>query len=128
MAQKALSFILIGFILNMALYPIIVKAQNQDDKSIEKVKKEVTKIGINRRVRVKLSDGQKVNGFIREIKADDFIVVTNEKLNLETAIQFSQVKEIKYTGIGATGKTVIIIFGVAMGAGVLFLISLVGRN
>lgn len=96
MLQKTLSLMLIGLVLNLALYPTNARANTiQDDKEAklaEKIKNKVVKLGLGEKVKVKLKDGTNIKGYISEIKTDQFTITNNGQ---PTTIQFIQAKQVK---------------------------------
>jgi hypothetical protein len=93
MTKKIMSLMLIGLLLNLAFYST-VKAN--DDETTQKVKTSIAKIGVGFKsiVRLKLKDGRKLKGDIRDISDDNFTIFNTESRQPET-IMYSQVKQIK---------------------------------
>lgn len=93
MTKKIMSLMLIGLLLNLAFYST-VKAN--DDEKMQKVKTSIAKIGVGFKsvVRLKLKDGRKLKGDIREISDDSFTVFNYDNHVIEK-ILYSQVKQIK---------------------------------
>jgi small nuclear ribonucleoprotein (snRNP)-like protein len=93
MTKKIMSLMLIGLLLNLAFYST-VKAN--DDETTQKVKTSIAKIGVGFKsiVRLKLKDGRKIKGDIREISDADFTVF-NDNSRQPEKILYSQVKQIK---------------------------------
>jgi hypothetical protein len=93
MSKNFMSLLLIGLLLNLAFYST-VKAN--DDEKTQKVKTSIAKIGVGFKsvVRLKLKDGRKLKGDIREISDDDFTVFNYDNHVIEK-ILYSQVKQIK---------------------------------
>jgi len=60
------------------------------------VRESVRKLGVGEaaRVEVKLLDGRKIKGYIREANDNSFVVV-DEKTSATTTIDYSQVKQLK---------------------------------
>ena len=71
------------------------QARNQQELA-RKIKAKVEKIGSGpkARVEVKLVDGDKVKGYISEVRADHF-VVTDKKTGGVTTIAYAQVRQVK---------------------------------
>ena len=96
MFKKILSFALIVLLLNVIG---VSSAHSQEDKqarAIEKVRENVRKLGVGEaaRVEVKLLDGRKIKGYIRETNEDSFVVV-DAKTSAAATIDYSQVKQLK---------------------------------
>lgn len=134
MLKKCLSASLIVLVLNLAGV-IPVSANSQDDaqaqalaREARKVKAEIIKLGLGEsaRVELKLRDGKKVKGYIREAGEDTF-VVGDAKSGNATTIAYSQVKEIKGHNL-ATGAKVALtlgaILGIAVGLSILLAVVL----
>lgn len=118
---------LIGLVFNLALVNT-AKAESKPDKKArlaEKVKEGVNKLGTGEaaRVEVKLYDGAKIKGYIKEIKDDSFTVF-NTKTNAEQNVPYPQVKQIKGHNLSTSAKIAI---GLGILAGVL-LIWLIFEN
>ena len=79
MLKKILSMTIAIFVVNLAMIPFVFASDNaeKEAKFAEKVKAEISKIGSgsDAKVRVKLKDGTKLEGYVSEIKADSFTVV-----------------------------------------------------
>ena len=98
MSKRVLSLFLIGLLINVIGFTA-VNAQTQSDKqtrAIEQIRENVRKLGVGEdaRIEIKLLDGKKIKGYIREANEDDFIVV-DAKTNSAVTIDYSQVKKIK---------------------------------
>ena len=77
--------------------PFVASAQARDEQELaQKIKAKVEKIGSGpkARVEVKLLDGNKVKGYISEVRADHF-VVTDKKTGGVTTIAYAQAKQVK---------------------------------
>lgn len=98
MLKIILSLFLVGLLLN-AVGITAVRASSQEDKQarvIEKVRENVRKLGVGEaaRIEVKLLDGRKIKGYIREASEDGFVVI-DAQTGAATTIDYSQVKQIK---------------------------------
>jgi len=118
-------------ILSLALTALMMNAfglhavkastsQEAQTKHIEKVKEGVRKLGIGpeAKVEVKLLDGRKFKGFIKEV-ADDHFVVLERQTGADITVDYARVKEIKGQN-GLTAAKIAITAGKAalIGAGV----------
>ncbi len=98
MLKKILSLFLVGLVINLVgITP--VSSVSQDDKqarAIEKVRENVRKLGVGEaaQIEVRLLDGKKIKGYIREANEDSFVVV-DAKTKATTTIDYSQVKQLK---------------------------------
>jgi hypothetical protein len=96
--------------------------QQTDAAKIAKVKEGVRKLGTgcDARVNVKLFDGRKFKGYIKE-SADNSFVVVEDKSQAEVAVDYSQVKEIR----GKNGLTAAKV-AITVGKGVLVVAAVAG--
>ena len=98
MFKNALSIFLVCLLMNFAGV-VAVCAQTSTDKQaevIEKVKESVRKLGVGEsaRVEVKLNDGTKLKGYIRDAGQDSFVVV-DKKSGATKTIEYPDVNRIK---------------------------------
>lgn len=96
--KKTLTCLLLLLTINLALSPTAF-AQTQDDKEAKREREVqifVNKLGISQQSKVvgKLKDGKKFKGYISQINDNDF-VVTVKKTNVQTTLQYSEVKYIE---------------------------------
>jgi hypothetical protein len=77
--------------------PLAASTQARNEQELaQKIKTKIEKLGsgTKARVEVKLVDGNKVKGYISEVRADHF-VVTDKKTGGVTTIAYTQVKRVK---------------------------------
>jgi hypothetical protein len=133
MFKKFLSLTLIALLINLfGLTPVRAGAQVvKQTPNVEKVKENIRKLGTGEaaRVELKLSDGTKLKGYIREAGADNFIVA-DAKTGAVTTLTYAQVKQLKGSNpltaakVGLTiAKSVAIVGAVALSAMLLLLVS-----
>jgi hypothetical protein len=99
--KQILSFLMIGFVLNAVFFASTAKANVVADVSakkaetIEKLKDDLYKIGIGQdsKLEVKLTDGKKFSGYLKEINQEDFVVVA--KNSDENRVRYDRVKKAK---------------------------------
>ncbi|HEX8424277.1 MAG TPA: hypothetical protein VF634_12735 [Pyrinomonadaceae bacterium] len=100
-------------------------------RNVEKVKANIRRLGTGEaaRVELKLWDGRKLKGYLREAGEDNFIVA-DAKTGTETTVTYEQVRQVKGSNrltaakVGLTiVKGVAIVGAVALGAMLLVLIS-----
>jgi hypothetical protein len=124
MFKNLLSLMLIGVLFNLSLVSYAHADSKPDKKArlAEKVKQGVNKIGTGEaaRVEVKLYDGTKIKGFVKEINDDSFTVV-NVNTNAEQNVPYPQVKQIKGNNL-STGAKVAIGLGILAGVLLIWLI------
>ena len=121
MRKKFISIMLSVLLANLAAIPVYSHSQDPDEaRRIEKIKEGVRKLGIGpeARVEVKLQDGRKVKGYIRDATDDSFIVV-EEKTGLVGTITYSEVTHLEgKNGLTAAKVGINVAKGVAIVAGV----------
>jgi len=121
MLKKLLSILLTALLTHVAVHAVY--ARSQDDaqtRRIQTVKVNVCKLGVGpeARVEVKLQDGRKLKGYIRETTEDSFIVV-EEKTGTVTTVKYSEVTQLKgKNNLTAAKVGLNIVKGVAIVAGV----------
>ena len=134
MFKKFLSLTLIALLINViGVRPIRAGAQVvRQTRNVEKVKENVRRLGTGEaaRVELKLWDGRKLKGYIREAGEDDFSVV-DAKTGVAQAVTYAEVRQVKGSNnvtaakVGLTiAKGVAIVGAVALGAMLLMLISI----
>jgi hypothetical protein len=96
MLKKLLSLMLI-LLSSGALAVESVYGKNHKSQEPAKIKKEISKLGVDAPVIVKLNDGRKLSGRIGEIDDDSFVVRVGGKGD-STVITYSEVKQVKYDG------------------------------
>lgn len=126
--MKSLSVILISLSLvtTCARTSHATPRQGQPRGRAEKVRSSLIKLGVGEsaRVEVKLRDGTRLKGYVREAGEDSFVVV-NRKTGAASAVTYEQVDKLKGRGL-STGAKVAIGFGVAAGA--FAMLALIGLH
>jgi hypothetical protein len=133
MFKKVLSLTFIVLLINMAgVKSVRAGAQVvRQASNVEKVKENIRKLGSGEatRVELKLWDGRKLKGYIREAGAEDCSIV-DAKTGAATSVPYAQVRQVKGSNrltavkVGLTiAKGVAIVGAVALGAMLLVLIS-----
>jgi hypothetical protein len=121
MSRRVLSFILIGLLMNaVEVRPVHAQSQDQQTRNIEKIKEGVRKLGTGEeaRVELKLKDGRKLKGYIREAGEDTFVVV-DAKNGAATTVTYEDVKQLKGKNRLTAAKVgITIVKGVAVVAAV----------
>jgi hypothetical protein len=98
-------------------------AESKEEKQVryaEKVKTNVLKLGTGEsaRVKVKLRDKTKLEGYISSADEDGF-VVTNPKTRMVTPVAYPQVKSVQGQNLSTGAKIAI---GVSIAAALIFII------
>jgi hypothetical protein len=105
MLKKLLSLMLILLSSGaLAIDSVYGKNPQGQDQSVAKIKREISKLGVEAAVIVKLYDGRKLSGRIGEIGEDSFVLRAPVKgdrtatLTNRIVITYSEVKQVKYAG------------------------------
>ncbi len=115
MIKKCLSVAFIGLMLlftNLQLINAQTSTGN-NAATVEKIKANVTKRGTGEkaRVNVKMLNGTKMKGFISQA-GDDSFTLTDSKTKQTSTLAYSDVAQVKGTGLSTTSK---ILIGVGVG-------------
>ena len=125
MYKRVLSFALAGLLIHCAGWVAPAGAATKEEKRArfaEKVKTGVATLGTGEaaRVRVKLRDKTKLEGYVGEAGATDFVVV-DAKTGAATRVAYAQVRGVQGNNL-STGAKVAIGLGVAVAVLVIWLI------
>ena len=135
MSQKILSSMLIALLFNMFMLVMPVRAGAQvveQTRNVERVKENVRKLGSGEaaRLELKLWDGRKLKGYLREAGEDDFTVV-DAKTGAATTLTYAQVRQVKGSNrsdaaqVGLTlAKGAAIVGAIAIGFTLLMLVTI----
>jgi hypothetical protein len=129
MLKKPLSIVLILLLVQLAsVSPSYGKTNDEGRQTqrAEKVKDAVAKLGIGEmaRVKIKLEDGTKLEGYIGEANNEN-LVVMNARSGQAVRVAYPQIKQVKGHNI-STGTRIAI--GVAFVVAILIIVVLVGRS
>ena len=131
MFKKQMSLALVvALALTMAEGGSVASAQDRpsdaEAQRAEQVRTEIGKLGTgpDARIKVKLLDGRKVEGYVSAAGADDF-VVTNLKSGAATAIPYPQVGTAKGNNLSQGARIAI---GVAVSVALTILVYKYGRG
>ena len=122
MFKKLVTLLLVVFVINLAGVRLAY-AESKEEKHAryaEKVKANVLKLGTGEstRVKVKLRDQSKLEGYISDASGDTF-TITNRKTGVATTVAYPQVKSIQGNNL-STGAMIAIGAGIA--AAIIFII------
>ena len=122
MFRKLVTLLLIAFLMNLAGVRVAY-ADSKEEKQArfaEKVKANVLKLGTGEstRVKVKLRDQAKLEGYISDAGAETF-TVTNRKTGVATTVPYVQVKSVQGNNLSTGAKSAI---GVGIAAALIFII------
>jgi hypothetical protein len=113
MSKKCLSIVFIGLLVFSANLQIVF-AQTVADKTVEKIKADVTRRGTGEKskVVVRLKDGTKLKGYISRTGEDSFDLI-DSKTRQSTTVSYDKVTKIKRQGLSTGAKIAI---GIGVGA------------
>ena len=131
MLKKYLTLTLVGFVINLACAASAsagVDAEKQARRA-EKVKAGIVKIGTGpqSRVEVKLLNGTKLKGYVREAAEDHFVIV-EENGGPSTDVPYAQVRQVKGNNLTKGAEKVVAVAGALAAVFViLFFVQRTGR-
>ncbi len=123
MLEKLLSLMLILLLSGaVAIDSVCGQSPTGQDQAVAKIKREIGKLGVGAPVLVKLSDGRRQVGTIRDIDDDSFVLLVGvkgdrtAKLTNRMVIKYSEVKQVRSAGSsgGANLGPAFAIFGVIL--------------
>lgn len=122
MYKKLFCFALVALVVNLGGMRLAY-AESKEEKQVryaEKVKTNVLKLGTGEsaRVKVKLRDKTKLEGYISAADEEGF-VVTNPKTKMTTQVAYPQVKSVQGQNLSTGAKIAI---GVSIAAALIFII------
>ena len=122
MFKKLVSLFLIALLINLVGMTSVYAASKEEQQArlAAKVKANVLKLGTGEaaRVKVKLRDDTKLEGYISAADEEGF-TVTDRKTAKATTVGYPQVKSVKGNNLSTGAKIAI---GVGIGAALLFII------
>lgn len=122
MFKKLVSLVLVALLINIAGMRVAYADSKEEKQSrfTEKVKASVLKLGTGEaaRVKVKLQDKRKIEGYISAADGEGF-TVTNLKTGIATEVAYAQVKSIKGNNLSTGAKIAI---GVGIAAAIILII------
>ena len=122
MLRKLVTVLLVALMMNLA-GARLAYAESKEEKQarfVEKVKANVLKLGTGEsaRVKVKLRDQTKLEGYISDADPETF-TVTNRKTGIATTVAYPQVKSVQGNNLSTGAKIAI---GAGVAAAVIFII------
>lgn len=122
MFRKLVTLLLVALVINLAGVKLAY-ADSKEEKQArfaEKVKANVLKLGTGEsaRVKVKLRDQAKLEGYISDAGAEAF-TITNRKTGVATTVAYPQVKSVQGNNLSTGAKIAI---GVGIAATIIFII------
>ena len=98
MVKRFLGLVVALLLMNLGtLQTTNAKTQDDNDaRKIEKLKVDIRKLGVGKetRVEIRLRDGNKLKGHIREVHDSDFVVV-EDKTGTDVTVEYSNVAQPK---------------------------------
>src|SRR5687768_5388389 len=98
MVRKVVTVLLVGLVLNLGGVRLAYADSKEEKQArfVEKIKANVLKLGTGEstRVKVKLRDQGKLEGYISDAGAETF-TVTDRKTGLATTVAYPQVKSVQ---------------------------------
>ena len=129
MHKKLSSFLIITLLVWAEVCAQPAYAKTQADRQAQhkaKITNAIGKLGVGKdaRISVKLGEGKRVEGFIRETRGDTFVV---EDLNTgdATEVAYRDVKRVKGHNLSTGAKVAI---GVGIAVGVLIILAVIGLH
>ena len=120
MLKRVCSVALAGLLLQSAAVPAFAKSDaGKEARRAEKVRTQLTKLGTGKdaRVRLRLRDKTKLEGYISEAGADTFVVT--DSAGKTTTVAYPQVAKAKGNNLSTGAKVAI---GIGIGAAIVLLI------
>ncbi|HEU4510827.1 MAG TPA: hypothetical protein VFR78_21530 [Pyrinomonadaceae bacterium] len=122
MFRKVTTVLLVALVLNLGGGRLAYASSKEEKQAqfAEKVKANVMKLGTGEsaRVKVKLRDKTKLEGYISEAGPETF-TVTNRKTGVATTVAYPEVKSVQGNNLSTGAKIAI---GVGIAVGILFII------
>ena len=122
MFKKLISLALVASLINLVGMTTVYAASKEEKQArfAEKVKSNVMKLGTGEsaRVKVKLRDKTKLEGYISNAGEESF-TVTNLKTGLATTVAYPDVKSVQGNNLSTGAKIAI---GVGIAAAIIFII------
>ena len=122
MLRKLVTVLLVALMMNL-VGARLAYAESKEEKQarfVEKVKANVLKLGTGEsaRVKVRLRDQTKLEGYISDADPETF-TVTNRKTGIATTVAYPQVKSVQGNNLSTGAKIAI---GAGVAAAVIFII------
>lgn len=117
MFKKALSLLLVGFLLSVAGGRLAYAGPREEKETrfAEKVKEGIAKLGTGEkaRIEVRLRDKTKLKGYVSEAGANSFVIV-DEKTSATSTVTYAQVQRVKGNNLSTAAE-------IALGVGVILI-------
>ena len=131
MLKKYLTLALVGLVINLACAASASAGVSVDKETerAEKVKADIVKLGTGPQslLEVKLRNGTKLKGYVREAAEDHFVIV-EENSDASTKVPYAQVKQVKGNNLTKGAEKVVAVAGALAAVFViLFFVQRTGR-
>lgn len=125
MLKQSISWLLVSSLILMLAYSPAVAAGSKAEKEAqrtEKVKAGIARLGVGNqaRVTVRLRDGRKVAGYIKEAGESSF-TIANLETGAATTIPYPDVAQVKGQGLSKGAKIAIVALSIGVGVLAFFL-------
>lgn len=122
MFRKLVTLLLVAMVINLTGIRLAY-AESKEEKQAryaEKIKTNVLKLGTGEstRIKVKLRDQTKLEGFISDANSDTF-TITTRKTGVATTVAYAQVKSVQGQNLSTGAKIAI---GAGIAAAIIFII------
>lgn len=127
MLKKLLSFMLVGLLAQAASAPAVARTlTSKESRFAERVREGVAKLGVGpqARVKVKLRDKTRLEGYVSEAR-EDYFVVADAKTGAAVNVPYPQVKQVKGHNLSTKAKVAI---GVGIAVAVIVVIAIVNAS
>ena len=122
MFKKVVTVLLVTLVINLTGVRLAYADSNEEKQArfAEKIKANVLKLGTggSTRVKVKLRDNAKLEGYLSDAGAETF-TVTDRKTGVATTVAYPQVKSVQGNNLSTGAKIAI---GVGIAATIIFII------
>jgi small nuclear ribonucleoprotein (snRNP)-like protein len=124
--KRTLASLLVALAINFACATVVPAQLNKDALRVDKLRRDVEKIGFDERVEVKLNDGTKLKGRITGIADDQFVIT--DQTRAATRVPYSNIKRVVKHDDTTGSHLGTLALGVGALVGVLTLLVVVGRK
>jgi hypothetical protein len=120
MFRRALVILLVGGLLTtlFGLRPVYVSAKEKS-QSVEIIRAQIARLGVGKeaRVKIKLRDNTKLEGYINQTSEDSFTIL-DSKTGASRIVAYSEVTQVSKQGNGLSTMTKVVL-GAAIATGVV---------
>ena len=128
MLKNFLSLLLVGLLIHIANpTPVLAKSRTEKEtQKVEKVRAAILSLGVGpaARIKVKLKDKTKLEGYIKEA-GDDHFVIADARTGSDTVVAYPQVKTAQGQNLSKGAKIAI---GVGIAAAIVIVILFIAYH